>query len=424
MVFFFAVAAVTFSLGGVAQAAGPFPDTPITGYPQANSAVRSIVVAPNGSQYVAGDFTQIGGENISYMARVLANGTVDSSFDLDIDGTVDALALSDDGTILYAAGSFTNVNGATARNGMAAFNTATGIATAFNADVSGATTLALDSDSNILYIGGWFGTVNGGTTRNYLAALNGTTGVATAFDPNPSDTVTVIAFDTTSDTLYVGGNFTNIDSTARNFLAALDTSGNLTAFTPTVAGAVDSMALDTVNDLIYTSNTTTVRSFNTSDGSAGSFNETLTGSYAARLIVDTAASTLYVAGDFTGVDGGTTRNRLAVFDIASGVATSFNPNFGGSIVNTMALDSTNNRLYVGGTYTTVGGNARTNLAAFEGPTPAPSPSPGTSSSSSSSSTLADTGQPTQIVWVLAILLIATGAIVARHSFLFNYWKSN
>ena len=72
-------------------------------------------------------------------------------------------------------------------------------------------------------------------------------------------------------------------------------------------------------------------------------------------------SRVYIAGDFTSVSGNT-RNRVAAFDTATGaLIASFSPNVGGRVKTIIA---TNDRVYIGGGFTTVNGIGRTRLAAI------------------------------------------------------------
>jgi hypothetical protein len=62
--------------------------------------------------------------------------------------------------------------------------------------------------------------------------------------------------------------------------------------------------------------------------------------------------------------GGTTRNNIAALNLSNGlVITSFNPNVGTSSSAVKALALINNKLYMGGSFSTVGGVARSGLAA-------------------------------------------------------------
>ncbi len=74
-----------------------------------------------------------------------------------------------------------------------------------------------------------------------------------------------------------------------------------------------------------------------------------------------SGTTLYVGGDFTTVDG-QSRNHLAAFDTATGALTSWNPNVN-SRVTALALRGTT--LYAGGYFTTVGAAARSLIAAID-----------------------------------------------------------
>ncbi len=91
-----------------------------------------------------------------------------------------------------------------------------------------------------------------------------------------------------------------------------------------------------------------------------SFNHTLNGQ--GRAITASPDGTrLYVAGDFTSVDGAA-HNRIAAFDIATGALVT---GFTGSLnASTRALTASNTAVYVGGSFTIANGNTRNRLAAY------------------------------------------------------------
>jgi hypothetical protein len=72
--------------------------------------------------------------------------------------------------------------------------------------------------------------------------------------------------------------------------------------------------------------------------------------------------TIYLGGSFTSVDG-TTRNRLAACDAATGNLLSWNPSANG-VVRALKISPAGTRVYVGGDFTSVGGAVRARVAAL------------------------------------------------------------
>jgi hypothetical protein len=92
-----------------------------------------------------------------------------------------------------------------------------------------------------------------------------------------------------------------------------------------------------------------------------SFNHTLN-AQGLQVVPAPDGSRIYVGGDFTTVDG-QTRNRIAAFDTATGaLVASFQPSLSSRV---RALAATNTTLYVGGNFFSAGGSPRTRLAAFD-----------------------------------------------------------
>ncbi len=95
----------------------------------ADSTINSIVLQPNGKIVIAGIFQTVGGQPRHGVARLNANGSLDSSFTdpqvsfdaADPNGFVDGIAAQADGRIV-AIGNFGVVNGQT-RNGIARIST-------------------------------------------------------------------------------------------------------------------------------------------------------------------------------------------------------------------------------------------------------------------------------------------------------------
>ena len=78
--------------------------------PDANGAVNSLAVQPDGKVLVGGFFTTIGGQTRNNIARLNADGSADASFNPVADNTVISLAVQPDGKVLVG-GNFTTVGG-------------------------------------------------------------------------------------------------------------------------------------------------------------------------------------------------------------------------------------------------------------------------------------------------------------------------
>ncbi len=78
--------------------------------------------------------------------------------------------------------------------------------------------------------------------------------------------------------------------------------------------------------------------------------------YVTALALD--GGILYVGGYFSSV-GGESRNNLAAIDTATGLPTPWNPGVDGSVY---AIAAGSGKVFVGGGFTTIGGQARSNFA--------------------------------------------------------------
>jgi WD40 repeat protein len=393
-----------------------------------------------GGWYVAGDFTHIDGIAHEQIAHFLSDGTLDSDFETPVSGSaivyslllssdgetlyigksdalesliavdavtgdaisafnpqvsggaVYALAFSSDESTLYAGGAFDCVNGentdldgclGTARNYLAAFNSATGAATAFDADVVGGAVrdLELSSDDDTLYIGGEFTAVNTDTVRGYVAAISTSDGTATAFDPIADDVVRSIELSADDAILYVGGDFLGInDGTARNRIAALDTSnGTATAFDPNVSASVTTLMLSADGGTLYAGGEFSsvnngdagrirMASFNTETGVVTSFDANFSSGGYVYTISESYAGEILVAGSISGVEP-TSRSEVAAIDLSTYELTDFNPIIfsGAQSVYALALSPDAGTLYIGGSFHHVNDldTARNNLAAVD-----------------------------------------------------------
>jgi trimeric autotransporter adhesin len=252
-------------------------------------------------------------------------------------GTVNAITRS--GNTIYLGGQFSVVGPRTGP--FASLNATSGADDPTLPQVSGAgaAVYAVVSDgSGGEYIGGSFTHV-GGIARIDVAHIlaNGT--VDPNWDPSfgGGDDIYALALGSspiTGESLYMGGYFAGIDGTGRNNAAAVNaTTGALLNWNPNLNGPVAALAV--------------------------------------------SGSTVYIGGQFSGsdsVNGTLTRNYLAAVDNASGAATGWNPSPSGDVD---AITVSGSTIYVGGYFSSIGGQSRAYAAAVDasGSTDAWDPNP-------------------------------------------------
>lgn len=280
-----------------------------------NDKVNAIVTLSDGSQIVGGAFTSWGGVTRNHIAKVLADGTLDSSWNPNLDGTVEALAVS--GNWVYVGGWFGNV-GAVSRSSLAKINVGDGSLDASWNPGTGHIVDAIAIDGSDVYIGGSFTTL-GGVSRNRLGSVS-TSGTVNSWNPNINSTIrTLVVAD---GKLFVGGDFSSASATTRNYAASFNllsagsSPGALTSWNPNADSTVWRIA--------------------------------------------PSGSTVYIAGDFSTV-GGSARPNLAVVDGATGAVTSWDSQ-SNNVVRGLWLQGTT--LYVGGHFTSLAGSSRNQIAAF------------------------------------------------------------
>jgi uncharacterized delta-60 repeat protein len=223
-----------------------------------NGGTRGVVNAlhlqPDGKIIIAGVFLNVGDDGLirNRMARLNSDGTLETSFNPNLNSDANAMAIQSDGKILVG-GSFTTVGGVT-RNRIARLNSDGTLDTAFNPNLnSTCNTINVQSDGKIL-IGGVFTTV-GGVTRNRIARLNSDGTLDTSFNPNSSGAV-LSAVIQPDEKIIIGGYFETIGGVTRNRIARLNSDGTLdTAFNPILTPAfydfyVRQVALQADNKII------------------------------------------------------------------------------------------------------------------------------------------------------------------------------
>jgi uncharacterized delta-60 repeat protein len=204
--------------------------------PDANDVVLTVAVQPDGRILAGGffsGFNSIGGKLRNGIARLDPTNGLADSFDPNANNALGTLALQPDGKIL-AGGSFSSIGGQT-RNRVARLDGTTGLADSFDPNAntnvgSSVLEIALQMDGKVL-VGGIFTNI-GGLPRTNIARLDPTTGLADSFDPNANNgPFTIVA--QADGKIVVGGAFVGIGGQTRGGLARLDgTTGLADSFNP------------------------------------------------------------------------------------------------------------------------------------------------------------------------------------------------
>ena len=234
--------------------------------------VSKVITQPDGKLLIAGTFTSVSGHPTVNLARLLANGDVDTSFAVSgatLPSDLRTLAATADGAVYVGVGAnvtakYTYVNGAYkyvlewpkllykfSSSGVAdvAFSPVFSIA---GAVASGSARFAISIDCLMLtgtgdiIAGGTFTMVNG-TGRTCLAKLSPAGILDSAYAPEVANTSSFPPYssegasvyslaDAGGDRLYVGGAFTSVGGVSRKYVARLDSLGAVDpAFNPPIS---------------------------------------------------------------------------------------------------------------------------------------------------------------------------------------------
>jgi uncharacterized delta-60 repeat protein len=201
----------------------------------ANDDVRSVAVQPDGKILIGGSFSTFNGTFRSGVARLNANGTLDATFDPGT-GTFDAVssvAVQPDGKILIG-GSFTSFNG-TARNRVARLNADGSLDTSFNpgTGANDVVEVVVPLSGGKVLIGGWFSSFDNIPYRRIVRVnADGSPDVGFNSGTGVSGIVYSVAVQPDGRIL-IGGFIVDVNSTVRNGIARLNANGSLdTIFNP------------------------------------------------------------------------------------------------------------------------------------------------------------------------------------------------
>ncbi len=193
-----------------------------------NGSVYALVPQSGGKIIIGGDFSTVNGVNQSGMARLNVDGSLDTTFAPNggTNSGVEVLTAQADGKILMG-GWFTTVNGVN-RPYLARLNPDGSLDTTFlstNITNHGVLGIAVQADGKIV-IGGYFTTVNG-ASRNRIARLNPDGSLDTAFAPSGVDSDVYAVAVQADGKIIIGGKFSAVNTTSRSTIARLQANGSL-----------------------------------------------------------------------------------------------------------------------------------------------------------------------------------------------------
>ncbi|QYM79159.1 putative Ig domain-containing protein [Horticoccus luteus] len=368
--------------------------------PTVSGPVYAVAVQSDGRILIAGNFATVNSNAHANLARLNADGSIDTSFNPSTNGAVLTLAVQSDGKILIG-GAFTTVQGtgaatATDRGYLARLNADGTLDTAYNVIFNNAVTaVALQSDGKAL-VGGSYGTVqpvgvNTPVDRLHLIRLKTDGTIDSDFNPAPNAEVYAITVQP-DGLILIGGAFTTIyaDTSApvsRAHFARLGTDGRIDPTLGTVFNSnVQAIALTSDGNILVGGAFTTVLPNDATVAVArariarlkptGALDTTFTPSYngSVNALTIAADGNYVVGGGFSAIEaeesvlaGGafTALNnvaaiRLALVNADGSIDPSFAPNPDGEVQ--ALLRQPDGSLLVGGQFSAIGGGTRSYVA--------------------------------------------------------------
>ncbi len=339
-----------------------------------NSQVVTAAIQPDDKIVIGGDFTAFNETNINYIARLMPDGELDTTFQAGTGLTSQAytVELQPDGKIIVG-GLFSHYNGA-AVNEIMRLNSNGTLDNTFATTGTGPNNLvtctAIQSDGKII-VGGWF-TSFSSTSKNRIARVNANGTLDASFNPGAGFDDWV--YETTlqpDGKVLVGGYFTSFNGVSQYHIARLRTNGSLD--TTFHVGSVD----DVVSEIVlqpdgkilvgggftyYQGNRNRINRINADGSNDPTFNIG-TGFNAAIFSIHLQPDgKIIVGGNFTSYNG-TPINHVARLNPDGSLDLTFNPAPGFNDWVFAAGFQSDGKLIAGGKFTALSGSIPRNRVA-------------------------------------------------------------
>jgi uncharacterized delta-60 repeat protein len=339
----------------------------------ANEWIKSIAVQSDGKIIIGGNFDTYNGIEINRIARLNADGTLDTTFNpgTGVNAWLFSTSVQPDGKIIIG-GDFTTYNG-TSINRIARLNTDGTLDGSFNPG-SGANnrinSTTIQNDGKII-IGGIFGSYNG-MIRNFIARLNVDGSLDNDFDPGSGANDQIYSTSILKDgKIVLGGRFTTINGIASNRIARLNSNGTIdTEYNQGTGanGTISSIAMQEDGKIVIGGDFTFYNGISINRIARLNIDGTLDAAFNPGKGVDgwiasiaiQSDGKIIVGGNFTSIDG-KARNPVVRLNADGTLDSTFNPDFGGGSISAIAIQS-DGKIIIGGYFTLFNGIIRNPIA--------------------------------------------------------------
>ena len=375
-----------------AQSFSQPPGSADTGFDPAtsmNGNVFALALQSNGQIVAGGNFTKVSGTVENSIARLNADGSLDTTYAAGANGPILAVVDQTDDHILVGGG-FTSINGVN-RNYLSRLNTDGSLDSTFNPGSGADSPVNAMAETFIggvrkIYVGGAFGSIESVSSPS-LARLNNDGTVDTSFvtgfgADGPVNAVAVYPTNSIyAGKVLVGGSFTHFNGTALNFLARLNADGSLdTNFNASLGlgagAAVHAIAVQSDGRVLVGGGFTSFNGVALNHIVRLNADGTLDTNFVANIgsgandtvegIVLQPDNRIVLVGQFTS-DNGVTRNRITRLLPSGAVDTTINFGEGANgDVDAVIIQPADGMLVIGGSFSLYGGQPHDNIARIYG----------------------------------------------------------